>query len=347
MGGKIYRDNLDELINKVRYENTVQGSGDNAFPFAKPFAPVKGSKPYPAKYTGLLRDLYVNVNYLKTLIDNDGIKTYYQFIEKMMADISDAAGGFWDFRIVSGTGSQTQPSGEPASMKIVDYKFVNTANRGTPFTFDYFDADSLLLGLNFKPTLSNAQAIRTLYAPTNQPDGNVALTNGDNELLDYQFRDRLKLDTDAKTAAPPAQPDTQHAETMRDLQQISPTAHCYQMTMRDKTGSILIRRLALPSPEILKMLLDDGDEENNPKYTGIMPNIQATFTIQGIGGLRTFMMFLVRNLPEPYSEQNIIFRIVDITDNIEAGKWTTTITAGIIPLRDYIKQRLGIPSKSS
>ena len=349
MGGQIYRDNLDELINKIRYENTGQAHGDNAFPFANPLQVAGGSNPYPAKYSGLLRDLYINVNYLKTLVNDDSIKTYYQLIKKMMADISDAAGGFWDFRIISGTGSGTQIEGEPAAMKIVDYKFVNTINRGTPFTFDYFDADSLLIGMDFKPTLSMAQAIRTLYASTNQPDANVTLTNGDNELLDYKFRDRLKMDADAKSSLPPHQSDTdiQHAETMRPLQQISPAANSYQMTMRDKNKNILIRRLALPSPEILKMLLDDGDEENNPKYTGIMPGIQATFTIQGIGGLRTFMMFLVRNLPEPYSEENIIFRIIDIQDSIESGKWTTTITAGIIPLRGYIKQRLGISSKSN
>jgi hypothetical protein len=339
---------LDALINKVRYDNWGQVDGNNAFPFSGPRTVVTGSKAYPAQYAGFLKDLYVNVNYLQQLVADDSIKTYYQFIEKMLADISAAGGGFWDFRIISGTGKLNQATGEPAAMKIVDYKFINTANRGTPFTFDYFNADSLLLGVNFKPTFTYAGAIRSIYSQINQPeDANVTLTNGDNELLDYKFRDRLKLDTDNKTTTPPSQPDTQHAETMRSLQDISPAGGSYQMTLRDTDGKILIRRLVLPSPEILKMLLDDGDEEHNPKYTGIMPNIQATFTIQGIGGLRTFMIFLVRNLPEPYSEQNIVFRIVDIQDSIEAGKWVTTITAGIIPLRGYIKQRLGIPSKNS
>lgn len=347
MGGTIPRDNLDELINKLRYEKTKRGTGYNAFPFSRPFSSSPGTNSYPAGYTGLLRDLYVNVNHLKTLAESGDIKTYYQFIEKMLANISDAAGGFWDFRIVSSTGQLNQPISKQASMAIVDYKFMFTINRGSPFTFDYFDSDSLLLGLNFKPTLSNAQAIRTMYAPTNQPTGNVTLTNGDNELLDYKFRDRLRMDTDLKSTTPPSHIDTQHAETMRSLQQISPPNGAYQMTTITADKKAFVRRLVLPSPEILKMLLDDGDEENNPKYTGVMPNIQATFTIQGIGGLRTFMMFLVRNLPEPYSELDIVFRIVDIQDSIESGKWTTTITAGIIPLRGYIKKRLGIPSKSS
>ncbi len=338
--GGARRDDLDELINGIRNQYTKI---DHEFPFSYDRSPEKNSKPYPAKYSGYLKDLYVNIDFLKSLVENADIKTYPQLIEKMMSGISDAAGGFWDFRMVSGTGRAGQVSGAQATLKIVDYKFTNTANTGTVFTFDYFDSDSLLQGLGFKPTLSNAQAIRTIYAQTNQPDRTVSVVNGDNELLDYKFRDRLAKDDSNKTQDPPPAADTSFQETLRGLQQLSPPLHSYQMTMR-VDGKIVVRRLALPaSSDVLKALLDDGDEENNPKYTGIMPGIQATITIQGIGGLRTFMMFLVRNLPEPYSHENIIFRIVDVQESIESGKWTTTVTAGIIPLRDNIKVRLGIP----
>ena len=127
-------------------------------------------------------------------------------------------------------------------------------------------------------------------------------------------------------------------DTMRQLQQgDSPADGSYQITSNG-----IIYRLALPSDTVQQLLLDDSDEDNNPKYTGIMPGIQATFTVQGVGGLRTFMMFLCKNLPAPYSEQNIVFRIVNLEENIEPGNWTTTITAGVIPLRRFIKSRLGI-----
>ena len=59
------------------------------------------------------------------------------------------------------------------------------------------------------------------------------------------------------------------------------------------------------------------------------------------------MMFLVRNLPEPYSHNNIVFRINDIKDSVTSSGWTTTISAGIIPLRDYIKERLGIDDEEN
>jgi hypothetical protein len=342
----IKRDNLDELINKIRYDKA--GSGQTfEFPFLNDASLVPNSKPYPRRYAGLLKNLYLNTKCFKKWVNDSSIKTYPQLIEKLLGEISIAAGNFWDFRIVSGTGRDGLLPDEPATMKIVDNRFMTTANRGTPYFFDYFDADSLLQGLSFKPTLSNAQAIRTIYAQTNNPDKKTTLTNGENELLDYHFRDRLFMDENKKNTRPIKTSTDNFDKTITELQQLSPMAGSYQMTMKNKNGVIVVRRLCLPASDILKLLLDDGDEERNPKYTGIMPGIQAQFTIQGIGGLRTFMMFLVRNLPEPYSHKNIVFRIVDVQESIDMSKWTTTVTAGVIPLREHIKKRLQINTKTS
>ena len=331
-----YRDDIDQIINAIRYEKGI-ASGTCAFPFKVPH-PTLRNNDYPADYSGYLRHIYVSLSFLKGLLDNSSdITTYYKLVEKVLDGVNGACGGFWDLRLISGLGDVTVPPDEPAPMKIVDYKFMSFSNRGTVWSFDYFDADSLLLGIGFKPTLSNAQAIRTIYAPMNNPDNKTVITNGNNELLDYQFRDRLHLGENVGNAPTPKADTSGFEDTMRELQQIAPCDGSYQITT-DKN----VRRLAIPATDIQQLLLDDSDEENNPKYTGIMPGIQATFTIQGIGGLRTFMMFLCRNLPEPYSERNIVFRIIDVQETIESGKWITQITAGIIPLRKNIKARLGI-----
>ena len=104
-------------------------------------------------------------------------------------------------------------------------------------------------------------------------------------------------------------------------------------------------KLALPKEsgyEVLNKILDDGDYDANPRYCAIQPNITAELTVQGIGGLRTFQCFLIRNLPEPYSHRNIVFQIVNIIDNIESGTWDTTIVAGLRPGRKFLYDRLGI-----
>lgn len=339
-GGKVHRDNIDQVINAIRYEKGI-AAGSCAFPFKKDTPSIHNeSNLYPAHYSGYLRHIYVKVSFLKGLIDNNSdITTYRKFIEKILEGMNGACGELWDLRLVSGLGDKKIAIGERAPMKIVDYKFMSFSNRGIVWEFDYFEADSLLLGMEFKPTLSNAVAIRSIYASRPNSDNITAITNGNSELLDFRAKDRLGVGENVGDSPTPRADKSGFKETMRGLQQIIPRDGCYQMTT-----DTIVRRLALPAPDIQRLLLDDDDYESNPKYTAVMPGIQATFTIQGIGGLRTFMMFLCRGLPEPYSEKNIIFQIRNVQETIEAGKWTTQITAGIIPLRKSIKARLGITS---
>ena len=331
-----YRDNIDEIINRIRYEYNDPDSNESyEFPFYS-VKKISDINEYPAQYSGYLKNIYVSVNHIKTIIGN--VKTYTELINKILEDINSCCGNFWDFRLVNGTGKEGMNKGDIATMKIVDYKFMASINKGVVYTFDYFDADSLLLGMSFKPTISNAQAIRSIYAPTNNPNRKIVLTNGTNELLDYHFTDRLFAQDEQYEIKNTIKDHSGFMNTMKRLQRLTPDEGSFQMTIGNN-----IYRLAMPNAtDVLQLLLDDGDTENNPKYTGIMPGIQATFTIQGIGGLRTFMVFLVRNLPEPYSDKNIVFRIVDVQESIESGKWITTITAGVIPLRGFIKKRLGI-----
>jgi len=139
-------------------------------------------------------------------------------------------------------------------------------------------------------------------------------------------------------------------ESMAKLQALYPPPNgSFQMTT--KTGAVekTIFRLAIPkeNAEVLTLLLDDNDQGHNPRYTGIMPGIQAEFQIQGLAGLRTFGMFRVRGLPEPYSEDNIVFRIINVNDTIQNGQWVTNIVAGVIPLRGYFRSKLRLPAKAA
>ena len=330
--GGSFRDDLDELINNGRYSNGVDPYNSTCeFPTGVDFT------------TGYLKNLYVNTSFLKRLIHDTGIKTYTDLINKMMESINGACGNFWDFRLVSSTGNPF-PDGQQSTMKIVDIKYIPD-NVGLPYTFKHLSDNSILTSLEFKPTISDAQAIRSLYAATNiRKNATSKLNNGSTELLDYMFRDRLFLNNAIKNSndVKNVKIKIDRISLIKNLQTLDPTPEMFQMTSNSH-GKVIIRRLALPSTEVLNMLLDDGDYDNNPTYVGIMPGIQATFTLQGIGGLRTFMLFLVDGLPEPYSSNNIVFRIVNLTESIEAGKWTTAITAGVIPLRNGVRKKLGLP----
>lgn len=337
---RAFRDNIDMVINDLRY-SMVDKSNSFAFPFVNEYKTSDGSasKNYPQGYAGYLKHLYVNIKFLQEIVDVE--KTLRGFVEKVMRGVSDAAGGFWDFRVIDETAKEKDGK-KQATLKVVDYNFVSTLNTGKVYVFNYMDPDGLLLGVNFNPTLSNAVAVRTMYNFPPGGDSQPSITlSSDTELLEGHFTDRLYEKNSNLTGIPKMKASSAWIEMMKTLQSVNATKDAFQVTTKQE-GIEIVKRLVLPAPEILKMILDDGDVDFNPKYTGIMPGIQAQFTIQGIGGLRTFMMFLVKNLPRPYSSENVVFRIIDMHDNIDDSKWTTTITAGLIPLREHIKQRLGL-----
>jgi hypothetical protein len=343
VGVKAFRDDLNVIINQARLSRKLKGPFEFPFKSDHPSGIPGATELYPAKYSGYLKNIYFNIGALTDIMKDSSVKTFTHVLEKVLQRISDCCGNFFDLKWVAATGRSGEDTGVAASMKIIDYRFVYSINKGKVFSFDYYDADSILQNIKFTPTLSNSQAIRTIYAETNNPNRNIVFSDN-NELLNYHFRDRLFLDEQVTSQT--IKTSKSFVEMMKSLQSLTPTKvngkQVYQVTTKKPNGKVIIKRLAMPSDELLKLLLDDGDEERNPKYIGIMPGIQAQFTIQGIGGLRTFMMFLVRNLPEPYSHKNIVFRIIDLTENLESGKWSTTITAGIIPLRNVLKRRLGI-----
>jgi hypothetical protein len=270
--------------------------------------------------------------------------------EEIFSRINSAAANFWSFRLVGSTGRESTSG--LATMKVVDDKLTQyTSNEGEEiFTFDYNSADGLLQSINFRPMLSNAQAIRTIYAQTNKTEEKQVVLSESNEMLDYRFKkDRLSLSSD-KTSNTPDEGifrNNTFPTTMRKVQSLTPPDKSFQIMTKYKDGKKICFRLAIPPEysQILSLLLDDSDQDYNPRYIGIMPGIQAEFTLQGISGIRTFGMFRVRGLPEPYSEENIVFRVVNVNDNIQNGQWVTSIVAGVIPLRGYFRSKLRLPTK--
>ena len=343
LSGVAHRDDISSLINSNRIVYKPKKSTTRfEFPLAVDVKDNtdKTERTYKALFTGYLKNLYISAEAFKKIIHGDGVKSFPDVYNALFDVINTAAANFWDLRLVGSSGRESTE--KLATMKIIDTHFTQyTSNDGQIYTFDYYGADSLFHSINFRPTLSNAQAIRTIYAATNQPVGKPkpVVLSDKNELLDYHFYDRLFLSESKPT---PTKEQSQlvsdsYQRSMKTLQGIRPPDGAFQMTQDG-----IIYRIAIPkaNADILSLLLDDEDKGHNPRYTGIMPGIQAEFTLQGIAGIRTFGLFRVRGLPEPYSEKNIVFRIINVTDTIQNGNWMTTIIAGVIPLTGYFRSVL-------
>jgi hypothetical protein len=390
---KCYRNDLDVIINRYRYENRAI---QRVLPQSKSSKTILTSWSFPSKEdvndkplpdspnglsgnylekdrSGLLSNVYISFSAFKDVILSQNTKaaTYTDIYTQLLKILMDSTDGFWDLALVE----------SDQTMTIVDRRYIGAkpiSVQGDPvFSFDYFDADSLMKGLKFRPTLSDAQAARVMFGETNNQ--NSKYTSFDkNDLLNYKFRDAVIFNDKEKkqgdSASDLAKRSAESAKEQvknllskvqrinvsgdRGLQMTIPRAVGTKSvtvfnnggglsgTVNNVTQNITkneVLKLILPDTQLLRMMLDDKDEVNNSRYCAVQPGIVLELTILGIGGMRTFQYFLVKNLPEPYSEKNIIFRITDVHHTLETGNWETVIRAQPLPLRKYITSRLSGP----
>ena len=332
------RDNIDEVINGIRYLYSTERQR-YSFPFSVQESVKIENRDELATYDpyfyGYFKDLYFNINEFIRLVNDSSIKTYDQLYTKIFESINKAAGNFWEFALVPNDNSQ--------GLTVVDKKMISgLKDKSTPWYFDYADSDQLMLSLAFKPIMSDAQTCKVLFGSTNNPDSKTIIRT-DNDLLDYKFDDRIlsKIKTKSPTVLPPTVPESdKKTNQVRAMQQQDalPTMYPFTIMVDDKT---YYRRLVMPDADLLSCLLDDQDLNRNQRYGSIQP-ITVEISLQGIGGLRTFMSFLIRNLPNPYNHKDVAYRIVDVKHVLQDGKWVTTLKAGIVPLHGYIKEKLNI-----
>lgn len=331
--------------------------------------------------SGLLSNIYLNYAFFIDAVTDPDPKmgSYIDVYKKILSVLNDSVDGFWDLALVEVDNIMTIVDKNFTS-NLSKNKDVNPT-----YSFDYFDSDSIIRSFRFRPALTDAQATRAIYGEVNNSGSRYVYVDK-NDLLDYKFRDAIILNADERKQGDPSDSDVAKRNTalqqMHDLQSevqklsTSEDDDALQMTINGnlqtihtggagfggglggyvppmtqiiEVGPFEYLKLCLPSSvgkQMFRLLIDDHDEENNPRYCAIQPGITAELTILGCGGLRTFQYFLVKNLPSPYSHRDIIFRIIDVTHHIsqEQAGWETKITAGILPLKKYIKTRL-VPPK--
>jgi len=367
-GKNCYRDNLDPIINYNRYRwakianNVFQKSPvayysfpskENSITLPVSLRGLNGNV-LEKDTSGLLSNVYISFGMFKEAIENESNASYTDIYNHILQVLMSASDGFWDLILVDVDGVLT----------ITDKKFVGSRDtiNDRVYSFDYYDADSIIKAIKFRPVLSDAQATRTIYGEVNNKNSKYKYLDK-NDVLDYRFRDAVIGTVEDKTQGD-KQGDLDKRQTAQG-QQMDLLSNVQKINYQNDDGSLQMSlspfrqnsipppntpsdmpevvKLVLPDPQLLRLLINDGDFDNNPRYCAVQPGIIIELTLQGIGGLRTFQYFTVRNLPEPYSDRNIIFRITDVIHTLEAGNWETTIRAQPSPLRSFIKSRLKGP----
>lgn len=99
-----------------------------------------------------------------------------------------------------------------------------------------------------------------------------------------------------------------------------------------------VMRLSLPKRfSYLNQRLTFDSNEKFTNGTNIpIPGAEVQFTVEGLGGFKTFQVFGIKDLPEPYKDK-VIFKIKEVKHTVSNDGWNTTIIAAIIPVKDMSK----------
>lgn len=322
-----YRNNIDVIINRFRYNffNNTLKANDVAFPQLQDYT-QKGNE-RKAGYWGYLKDIFVHVNVIINASKN--AKTAEDFLTSLLQTVSSASSGLWELSVVE----------DENKLRIIDKKFISKKVYQNLYQFD-ISSDSCIKSLSFTVTPSNAQMTQVIAGSSNnkgQSTGESTAT----QLPDFKFGDRLNTNQ--------LEPETkktfinESADLIKQLQKYGRVDGTFAMSLRyiNESDYYEVVNLALPSKNLMLSLLDCGDYEDNLNiYGGQQPNFTCELVLQGIAGLRTFQCFSIKNLPKPYSPEDVIFSIIDLTHSIQNGEWITTIKAGIRP-RSKLQNTVG------
>lgn len=360
----VFRDNLDGIINRFRYNN-YDAPGTRSFPQWE----VDEENGKAAGYWGYLKDLYVNI---KVLIEcAKSSETVEIFYSSLLEKINSAAAKIWELVIVD------DPE-DSSKLRIVDKKYTQY-NKMKIYQFNVGSSNNFIKTLSFTTQLSNVAANQVISSATSNKKTNDNSVNGDvnsNQIFQFPYGDRFyedgsimskprKIDKNLEIIKqlqgnPQASTATKGSYIMsfksyknanvnpQTQQQIAAAtaaaraggggfsagaSGAFNPGSNEVTGWNIVN-LVLPNDSLLIALMNDMDFKNNTNvYGGQQPGFTVEMTLRGISGLRTFQLFSLKNLPSPYSDREIICQIVDVSHKVDSVDWTTTIKAGIRSIR--------------
>jgi hypothetical protein len=329
------RQDLNEIVNYFRIKNGGKNPADVEFP----------SKQYDYNL-GKLENLYIHKDVVIKAVEKS--ETITDILNFVLNKISESVNGLWKFNLI-----QFGPSNSLLSIIDTDcfslkrLQELNSDKRPYLYFFKNRASRNNIQALNFSVKLSDKVATSVMFNSPNDNKTSVPLKNP----FGFVIRDRFyKTTNDASYLSPKDQQtlikdkqnlelerkrlDEKRQDAIKKERDVKDGAYIYGVVTRENgEEKTYIRKLVLTQKDLLTLLVNDKDPYNGSINSFPQPGIKAEITVTGIGGLKTFQIFGIDNLPEPY-DKDILFQIEDVKHSLQSnGQWTTTITAGIRPTK--------------
>lgn len=352
-GRKIYRNNLDYVLNKYGRTKFRESSG---FGFDGTISTRTDEylmrNPNAKINTPNIKNVYINLSFIKdSIVNNDDVIDMENMYNILLKELNDSVCDFWNLELINvDTDGASKSSNR---LKVVDRKRINI-NIPPGYMFEYGNSNSIIKKINFTTTLTNAQANQILY----RSFGNKSLST--NNMIDFtndgKYRDKLKSNDKTKNRTMPS-------ETMLTFQNVISKYLKYDTS--NPSGNFMMRLkvygtktvetpagrarkassstviddkkynivdLYIPDKEALVFLLNDNDREKNTNiYCAPIRNVEIEISLMGIAGIRVFEYFKIKNLPPPFTENVVVFQVRDVNHTLDESGWETRIKASLRP----------------
>lgn len=315
---------------------------------------------------GYLKNIYINLGFLKTLLNDANNKNLKEVYDAICKEINDACCNFWELTVVDAPDVNGK-----STLKIVDTKGPPDKNYTHEiYKFEYMTNNSIIKKLNFTTNLSNAQANQIIFKA-----GAYDYTTS-NQLLDYSnlqnnvnskkpkvvYTDRI-LKTKSTDQPVDNKKDTDTSEIyfkeiLRDGNKYSEgflqvtlfgekdVGQTSTNTEDSGVGGGLETKIVkgvdyetydivdiiMPYEELLVSMLNDGDLKTNTNiYNAPLRNVEIEISLMGISGIKTFEFFRVTNLPPPFNDDVVVFQVTNVTHVVNENTWETRLKAQLRP----------------
>ena len=313
---------------------------------------------------GYLKNIYINLEFLKTLLNDPNNKNLKEVYDAICKEINEVSCNFWDLTVVDAPVINGK-----STLKIVDEKGPpNTGFTYPIYKFEYMTNNSIIKKLNFTTTLSNAQANQIIfkagtydYVTANQLldySNKLNTTNSNKPSVIYKDRIIKTKSTTNQTSDKTKKSDSSEyyfKEILKDGKKSGKDAKVQflQVTLfKTETDALLsnadgtdrkvggeidyetydIVDIVMPFEELVVNMLNDGDVEKNTNvYNAPLRNIEIEISLMGISGIKTFEFFRVTNLPPPFNDDVVVFQVTNVTQVINENTWETRLKAQLRP----------------
>ena len=330
MNGNVRQD-LNEIVNFFRHYSGQKTKAETDFP----------SNKYEY-YLGKLENLYIHKDVVIDAVNKS--ETVTDILNFVLSKVSECVKGFWKFNVIQyGSSNSLLTIIDTDAFNVQRLQELSSAQAPYLYSFKNRAVKNTIQSLNFSVKLSDKVTQTVLQGGKNDNKVTVPIKNA----FGFNPTDRLYVRTmgdsyltphDQETIAKHQQniegernrEDGKKSELLKKEKDNKAEAFIYGEVYADNTS--YIRKLALTQLDLFTLLINDKDPKNASVNSVLQPNIKAEITLLGIAGFKTFQIFAIDNLPTPY-DKDILFMVTDVKHTIQGGNWTTTVTAGLRPIK--------------